>query len=222
MARHESAAPDREPLVLLVPGLENSGPNHWQSIWERQRDDCERVDLGMWDRPHRNTWVNRLNLAIRAADRPVVLVAHSLGCLAVAWWAQLERPAADSRVIGALLVAPPDVDFAPLDERLAAFAPTPSQPLPFPSILVGSHNDPYLGYRGARRLARAWGSRFADAGSIGHINAASEIGDWPFGQFLLEQLLRHGRPAAPAPAPASARAPEARAGAGKPDFLPNS
>jgi len=218
MAHHGLAAPDREPLVLLVPGLENSGPGHWQSIWERQRGDCERVELVMWDEPHRNTWVNQLNLAIRSADRPVVLVAHSLGCLAVAWWAQLEQPGADSRVIGALLVAPPDVDVSPLDDRLTAFSPTPSQPLPFPSILVGSRNDPYLGYRSARRLARTWGSRFADAGSIGHINAASEIGDWPFGQFLLEQLLSAARPAVPAPG----RTPADRHRTGQPSFLPNS
>jgi hypothetical protein len=82
------------PLILTVPGLNNSGPEHWQSVWERQRPDCRRVDLGMWDKPHRNTWVNQLNLAIRQADRPVILAAHSLGCLAVAWWAQLEQPGA--------------------------------------------------------------------------------------------------------------------------------
>src|SRR3546814_5540178 len=70
------------PLVLTVPGLNNSGPGHWQTIWETTRNDCERVDLGMWDRPHRNTWANKLNAAIRKADRPVILVAHSLGCIA--------------------------------------------------------------------------------------------------------------------------------------------
>ena len=182
------------PLILTVPGLGNSGPEHWQSIWERRLGDCRRVELGMWDRPHRNTWVNKLNLAIRRADRPVVLVAHSLGCLAVAWWAQLEQPAGDYTaiahpVIGALLVAPPEVDYFPLDHRLCGFAPTPSAVLPFPSILVASHDDPYIGFRTARRLARTWGSRFADAGQVGHINADSDLGDWPFGQFLLRQLL---------------------------------
>ena len=111
----------QQPLVLIVPGLNNSGPDHWQSRWERQRGDGQRVDLGMWERPHRNTWVNKLNLAIRAADRPVILVAHSLGCLAVAWWAQLEQPQPGGPVIGALLVAPPDVDFFPLDDRLETF-----------------------------------------------------------------------------------------------------
>ena len=180
------------PLVLTVPGLDNSGPDHWQTLWELQRDDCRRVDLGMWDRPHRNTWVNKLNLAIHKADRPVVLVGHSLGCLAIAWWAKYEQPAYGQPVIGALLVAPPEVDFFPLDDRLSSFAPSPAEPLPFPSILAASRNDPYMGYRTARFLARSWGSRFADAGAIGHINCDSGIGDWQFGKFLLDRLV-HGQ-----------------------------
>lgn len=178
------------PLVLVVPGLNNSGPGHWQTIWEETRGDCQRVDLGMWERPHRNTWINQLNLAVRQADRPVILAAHSLGCLAVAWWAALERPGADSPVLGALLVAPPEVDHRAHDSRVCTFAPTPSAPLPFPAILVGSHNDPYMGFRAARRLARTWGCSFADAGRVGHINADSGLGEWHFGQFLLEQLIK--------------------------------
>lgn len=187
-ARHEESA--IQPLVLVVPGLNNSGPQHWQTVWESERSDCQRVNLGMWDQPHRNTWVNQLNLAIRQADRPVILAAHSLGCLAVAWWAQLERPGADSPVRGALLVAPPQVDHSPHDPRVAGFAPTPGGPLPFPAILVGSHNDPYMGFRAARRLAARWGCSFADAGKVGHINADSDLGEWHFGQFLLDRLIR--------------------------------
>lgn len=181
------------PLILTVPGLANSGPGHWQTLWEQQRSDCHRVELGQWEQPHRNSWVNQLNLAIRAAAsgvtrRPVVLAAHSLGCLAVAWWALLEADAGQL-VSGALLVAPPDVDGAPHDPRLAGFAPTPAAPLPFPSILVASRNDPYLTMRAARQLAHVWHSGFADAGPIGHINADSDIAGWPFGQFLLGRLL---------------------------------
>lgn len=178
-----------EPLVLLVPGLSGSGSGHWQAQWARQKSDCRIVDLGLWDRPHRNTWVNKLNLAIRDAGRPVVLVAHSLGCLAVSWWAALERPSANGSVVGALMVAPPEVDFYPLDERLKAFAPAPAQALPFPSILVASHDDPYMSFRRARQLAGVWGSGFADAGRVGHINAESQLGDWAFGQSLLRRLL---------------------------------
>lgn len=179
-----------EPLVLTVPGLGGSGPDHWQSIWERERNDCSRVELGMWDAPHRNTWVNQLNLAIERADRPVVLVAHSLGCLAVAWWAHYEQPRSADPVIGALLVAPADVAAPGCDPRIGRFAPVPEAPLPFPSIFVASRNDPYMAYPEARRLAQAWNSWFVDAGRAGHINAASRLGGWSFGQVLLGQLLR--------------------------------
>lgn len=181
------------PAVLIVPGINNSGPDHWQSRWEIKRDDCYRVELGMWDDPHRNTWVNRLNLEIHRAGRPVVLVAHSLGCLAVAWWAEYERPAYGNPVVGALLVAPPDVDRPGSDPRLARFGFCPRSPLPFPSFLVASRNDPYCQFRTAVRLARDWDCRFADAGDTGHINADSALGDWDFGEALLRQLLRRHR-----------------------------
>lgn len=78
-------APHTDPTILLVPGLDNSGPAHWQSLWERQWLNCHRVDMGNWHTPNRNAWVNRLNLAIRQTEGPIVLVAHSLGCHAVAW-----------------------------------------------------------------------------------------------------------------------------------------
>lgn len=188
MITDHSAQMPQDPLILTVPGLGNSGPGHWQTVWEDMLPDCRRVDLGLWDEPHRNTWVNKINLAVARADRPVVLVAHSLGCLAVAWWAEFEQPR-DGKVIGALLVAPPDVEDRPLDRRLTRFAPCPQGELPFASFLVASRNDPYMRIGAARRLADTWGSRFADAGEAGHINAQSGLGEWAFGQLLLDQLL---------------------------------
>jgi len=176
------------PLFLTVPGLGNSGPDHWQTLWEQDSDDFQRVELGLWNAPHRTLWVNKLNLAIRATSRPVVLVAHSLGCLAVAWWAKYERPQEGAPVIGALLVAPPEVDAHPLDPRLLPFAPAPMGQLPFRSILVGSRNDPYMKFHRARRLASFWGSSFVDAGAAGHINAESRLGKWHFGKRLLDRL----------------------------------
>jgi len=175
--------------VIIVPGLGNSGAGHWQTLWEEARGDAVRAELGQWDQPKRADWVRALDLAIRdAAARtggPVVLAAHSLGCLTVAWWAQGAHEAAQF-VRGALLVAPPGVEGFDL---LASFLPTPAQPLPFASILVASQNDPYLESPKARDLARAWGSHFVDLGGKGHINAQSGLGDWPQGQALLDELL---------------------------------
>lgn len=187
MAKQRTTA-GNDPLILLVPGLGNSGPGHWQTLWEENLPDCRRVDLGLWDDPHRNTWVNKLNLVIQRADRPVVLVAHGLGCLVVSWWAEFEQPR-DGKVIGALLVAPPDVEERHIDRRLTRFAPFPQGELPFPSFLVASRNDPGMAYGSARRLAETWGSRFADAGPVGHINAEADLGEWAFGRLLLNQLL---------------------------------
>ncbi|MDE1914924.1 MAG: serine hydrolase family protein [Sphingomonadales bacterium] len=203
MATTIADQPDPAPLVLTVPGLFNSGPGHWQTLWDEQRADCRRVDLGRWDKPHRNSWVNQLNLAIRAAhasgqgDRRVVLAAHSLGVITVAWWAQMECEAAHL-VQGALLVAPPEVDFFPRDPRVGSFAPVPTAPLPFPAIVAASRNDPWIGQHAARRLARDWGARFEDMGEAGHINAESGLGAWPQGQGWIEELI--AGPAAQSPA----------------------
>ena len=191
-------APAEKPLILLIPGLDGSGPGHWQRRWSEEMEDAQLVDLGLWEKPHRNTWINRLNLSVQRAGRPVVLVAHSLGCLLTAWWAKFEQPGWSSPVVGALLVAPPEVDFFPRDDRLNGFAPTPADALPFPSILVASRNDPWIGFPTAKLLAKQWGSEFEDAGDAGHINADSKIGSWEDGKLLLHRLL-NTRPAAATP-----------------------
>ena len=133
-----------QPTILTVPGLGGSGPSHWQSLWEAARPDTLRVELGMWNTPHRNAWVTKLDQAIRSAQAPVILAAHSLGCLAVAWWAELTRQPYGWPVAGALLVAPADVDRAGAQDDLKAFQPTPLTALPFPSIVVASRDDPWI------------------------------------------------------------------------------
>ncbi len=177
------------PTILTVPGLGGSGPSHWQTLWEQSRPDTTRVELGMWNAPHRNTWVTKLDQSIRQAQAPVVLAAHSLGCLAVAWWAELSGQPFGWPVVGALLVAPADVDRGHAPDPLKSFGPTPAKPLPFPSILVASSDDPWIATQRARDLANAWGSFFVDAGPQGHLNAASGIGWWEEGQALLDRVL---------------------------------
>ncbi len=184
-----AAFPDPTPVVLTVPGLRGSGPSHWQSRWEAGRRDTRRIELGMWDRPRRNPWVTRIDQAVRASSAPVVFAAHSLGCIALAWWSELAGLDWPGPVRGALLVAPPDLGFRPLAAELADFAPTPRRALPFPAILVASEDDPWISIAAARSLAADWGARFACVGAAGHINAASGLGDWPEGQMLLQRLI---------------------------------
>lgn len=188
-------AANSDPLILIVPESPDTAPRHWQTRWERGRDNCRRLELGMWEQPHRNTWVNKLNLAIYRAGRPVLLVGHGLGCLTIAWWAEYERPPADGAVIGALLVAPPDPERAGADPRLARFGAAPRLPLPFPAIVVASADDPGCSLSNAVGLARDWGCRFTEAGAVGHLDAASGVGDWTLGQRLLDRMLRDHGPA---------------------------
>ena len=177
----------RDPLILLVSG--NPRASDWQSFWETQCSDCRRVDLGPADQPHRNTWVNRLNMAIQQADRPVILVAQGLGCLAVVWWAEYERPTYSNPVVGALFAAPPDVDRPGSAPRLAAFGACPRKPLPFPALLTTNQGDGFCSLRTAQRLASDWGCRFVFDGSA---DAGAE-GDWLFGKKRLGRLLQEPR-----------------------------
>jgi uncharacterized protein len=189
MAQAVSDYSGRRPVILTVPGLNGSGPAHWQTLWEQSRHDCVRADLGIWSAPRRNAWVTRLDRAIRTSEAPVILAAHSLGCLAVAWWAQLAGQPWGWPVAGALLVAPPDVERADACPELRNFGPSPKAILPFPSILVASEDDPYASLQRSFDMARDWGSHFVNMGAIGHINAASGVGWWNEGAELLERLI---------------------------------
>jgi len=177
------------PTVLTVPGLNGSGPSHWQTLWEQSRPDTVRVDLGMWSVPHRNAWATKLDQAISRTQGPVILAAHSLGCLAVAWWAQLTGQPYGWPVAGALLVAPADVDRKEVGTELSTFAPAPRLSLPFPSIVVASTDDPWVSMERAHSMAADWGSHFVEVGAHGHLNAASGLGWWPEGQELLERVI---------------------------------
>ena len=173
---------------LIVPGWNGSGPGHWQTIWEHRHANFRRIEQDNWHRPSRRQWVQGIQAAVQEVQAPVYLVAHSLGCLTVAHWA--EKGDTD-RVGGALLVAPPWLtvsDSCP--PELLEFLPMPSKRLPFPSILAASEDDPYLPIELGPRLARAWGSEFADLGRQGHVNVASGHGDWTEGERLLEQLTQ--------------------------------
>jgi uncharacterized protein len=185
---------------LTVPGWQGSGRGHWQSIWERKNQAFRRVEQSDWHHPRRCDWIRAINGAMETASKPVVIVAHSLGCIAVALWAEQVDDAARC-VAGALLVAPPDLNQGTkLMEPLRDFAPLPRWTLPFPSSLIASENDPYMALPAARSLAAHWGSEFINAGPLGHINCASGFGDWPDGEAYLTNLIRHGQalPSSPA------------------------
>ena len=175
------------PSFLILPGINDSGPAHWQSLWERALPRARRVKQADWDRPACPEWVATLGRAVTDAPGEVVLVAHSLGCLLVAHAAAAR--ALTPAVRGALLVAPPDPDAPSFPDVATGFRPLPLQRLAFPSILVASQDDPYSSMEFSARVAEAWGSRLIDAGRAGHLNAASGLHDWPAGRAYLDELL---------------------------------
>jgi len=170
--------------VLIVPGLWNSGPDHWQTRWEVADPTFRRVEQADWETPRCEDWVATLDAAVAAADPGVVLVAHSLGCATVAHWNEMSR----RPIRGALLVAPSDVDAPIYPPGTTGFAPMPRGPLRFASTVVTSLDDPWVSPERALEFALAWGSRLVEIGPVGHINSASGLGDWPEGRRLLVEL----------------------------------
>lgn len=182
-----ATAPDRrDPPFLIVPGLFNSGPDHWQSHWQRALPTAERVEQSDWERPTLGEWTAGLVEAVRR--RPgAILIAHSLGCAVVAHLAAISG---GRGVAAAMLVAPADVNRqGPAGRLLEGFSPLPRQRLPFPTLVVASRDDPYVGMDQARAFAQGWGARFVDLGRAGHINVESGHGHWPTGRRLLRGLI---------------------------------
>ena len=173
--------------ILILPGLGNSGPDHWQRRWAGRIGTARVVEQDDWDRPLLNAWTGRILDEIMMSTRPVVLIAHSLGVSAAVQAAQRIR---DTKVRGALLVAPPDHEGEAIPPEARGFGPVPRDPLPFPSLLVASTNDPLCSVERAVDMATAWGSEIHFANDAGHINAASGHGPWPEGLMMLTRLMQ--------------------------------
>ena len=172
---------------IIVPGWRDSGPGHWQSLWAGRLPGVVRVQQDDWLNPDREAWVATLARTILLQDEPVVVVAHSLGCIATAHL----PPDAAARIRGALLVAPADPERRAV---LSDFAPVPFQKLPYRNVLVASSNDPFCPVRLAGAYARAWGSEFVRLQQAGHINIESGHGEWPLGLALLQSLAGDDAP----------------------------
>ncbi len=143
--------------------------------------------MGNWERPHLADWRERLVRAVNAAERPVVLVAHSLGVVMVAHAAPEFEP---GKVVGAYLVAMADVeDTTRSSPETHNFAPIPREPLPFETVMVASRNDPHAAWTRSETIANQWGAKFEDAGEAGHINADSGQGPWPEGLLSFARFM---------------------------------
>jgi predicted alpha/beta hydrolase family esterase len=174
--------------ILILPGFGGSGPDHWQTLWEHSVAGARRVEQGDWEAPVFGEWMSVLRAAIAECTVAPVLVAHSLGCAMVAHLAA----DGDVELSGALLVAPADVEEVSLMyPELEDFAPMPLETMPWPSMVVASDDDVYVGPERAKGFADAWGADFLLLNGSGHINAESGLGSWPLGRALLQRLLSH-------------------------------
>jgi predicted alpha/beta hydrolase family esterase len=187
-------APDA-PTVLVVPGLRDHVAQHWQTLLAARLQDERRpvrsvTPMGRSDLSCAAR-VDAIEREARAIAGPIVIVAHSGGCIAVAHWAKRTRRA----VHGALLATPADFETPmpegyPSREALDAggWLPVPFEPLPFPSIVAASRNDPLARFERVADCARAWGSRLVDLGEVGHLNPASGYGPWSRADSLIDEL----------------------------------
>ena len=172
--------------ILIAPGLGNSGPGHWQRRWGERMSTARFIEQENWDQPVLADWIARIHQEILYSTRPVVLIGHSLSVGAIVLAAQTLT---DTKVRGAFLVSPPDFEGPDLPPEAPPFKP-PTHPLPFPSLVIASSNDPLVSLDRARGFAADWGADFQPAGEAGHINTASGHGPWPEGLLMFAELMK--------------------------------
>lgn len=170
---------------LIIPGLGNSGPAHWQTWFEQQLPNCKRIEQKEWDAPDLSDWLKAIDEAVAAYDpSSVVLIGHSLGCSTIAHWAKQ----AGKQIKGAMLVAPSDIEAPVYTFPATGFTPIPLEKIPFKSIVVASNNDVWVSAERARFFADSWGSDYINIGDAGHINADAGFGPWEEGMSILKKL----------------------------------
>lgn len=171
--------------VLILPGLNNSGEAHWQTLWEKRFPQFTRVQQSEWDNPVMTKWIETIDEYVsKRQPENVILVGHSLACSTIVHWANKYQ----RKIKGALLVSPSDTEAESYPAGTTGFTPMPLHKLPFPSIMVVSSNDKYVSLDRSRIFANAWGSQVVNIGNAGHINSDSKLGFWEFGLELLKRL----------------------------------
>ncbi|WP_345118721.1 alpha/beta hydrolase [Bartonella pachyuromydis] len=172
--------------ILIIPGYKGSCPDHWQTRWEKKLSTARRVQQTHWSKPVCEEWIHEVKNAISQAQKPVMIIAHSLGVPTAIHATQQNA----EKVCGAFFVAPPDVNNEKIHPKhFMTFGPYHGKKLPFPSVLIASRNDKFCQFSVAEKLADDWGALFVDAGQSGHINAESGHGPWPEGLMIFSHFL---------------------------------
>ena len=170
---------------FIIPGLGNSGEEHWQTYFESSGNNFLRIQQQEWDAPVCKDWIETIDKAISAYDlSTVILIGHSLGCMAIVHWAKRFN----RKIKGALLVAPSDPEAQQYTFPAKGFAPVPKNKIDFKTIVVASADDPWVSMDRAKFFAENWGSEFINLGNAGHINVASGHKQWNEGLAILKTL----------------------------------
>jgi len=177
---------------LIVPGLNNSGPTHWQSFWAKSLEDASCVVQRNWDAPQKSEWIETLDEAVSKLESDTIFISHSLGVVTTVLWLTeiFGRTGAAANpkahfIKGAFLVSPSDADNI---EIINNFAPMPLQKLPVPAWVIASEDDPFVTMERSKFFANAWGAHIESVGCLGHINAKSNLGEWEQGRKLLAEF----------------------------------
>lgn len=175
--------------ILIIPGLHNASPFHWQSRWEEKMSTARRVVQADWGNPNRDRWVEPVIEAVAKAEKPAILVAHSVGVLTVVHAApELDK----TRLAGAFLVGASDWERDELEAKYPGhgFAPVPRKPLGFKALMLASSNDETCSVEKAEHWARDWDVQFGNAGEAGHFTETSGHGPWPEGLMAFAKFTQ--------------------------------
>lgn len=179
--------------ILIVPGLRDHVPEHWQTLLEAKLDNVRSVPPLEDNKLSLAARVEAIQSELETISGPVILVAHSAGVLMVVHWAaRYNRP-----IKGALLAAPPNLEASwpvgyptPQSLRGNGWTPLPKTPLPFPSIVAASTNDHLASLESVTQMASNWGSELVNLGAVGHLNPAAGYGEWPQAEAFIRTLDR--------------------------------
>jgi len=176
--------------ILILPGWQDSGQDHWQGIWLKKYPNAVKVEEKDWLYSNKDEWVEGLNDYIeKYQDTDIILVGHSLACATIAYWSIKYGSTTKAHIKGALLVSPSDMDIPDCPKEITGFQPMPLEPLKFKAIVVVSSNDPWVNMERAGYFAKCWQAEMVNIGPHGHINVDAGYGEWPEGEELLQRLL---------------------------------
>lgn len=170
---------------LLIHGLHGSGQDHWQSwLYHELKQRSFHVSFPTFSEyhfPKKDVWLEELTSAVRALpkDHKKIIITHSLGGLLWQHFSARQNKKAADQVI---LVAPPSPEIVLPEAK--SFYPVPLSKKKLTQVseetlFVHSTNDPYCSLDDTEHYLKLNFPTITLA-NMGHINAESGHGSWPW------------------------------------------